>query len=134
MGRMKKRTGKYRGTRSQGKGNIKNRGSRSCKGGRGQAGYGKHRKSWVVKYDKDHFGKMGFTRERKEMPVMNLYEIDNMIKNGKIKQEDGKYSYTFKGKLLGAGFISSPVSIKAVCWSKKAEEKIKKVSGEILNI
>lgn len=129
--RDKKRTGKYRGSRSQGKGNVKNRGRRSSKGGRGQAGYKKHRKTWIVKYDKDHYGKGGFHRNKREIPVLNLYELDRMIVNNQIKKDGEKYSYSFKGKILGCGFVNYPISVKALSWSKKAEEKIKKLGGEI---
>lgn len=134
MVRDKKRTGSYRGRRSQGSGNVKNRGRRSSKGGRGQSGLKKHCKSWVIKYDKDHFGSRGFKREKKEVPVLNLYEIENMIKNGKIKKEGDRYDYSFKGKILGTGLLNYPVSLKALKWSRKAEEKIKKASGEISSL
>lgn len=134
MVRDKKRTGKYRGKRSQGKGNVKNRGRRSSKGGRGQAGYKKHRKSWIVKYDKDHYGAHGFNRKKKEIPVMNLYELERMVIKGEIKKDGEKYPYSFKGKVLGCGNLNYPVFLKALSWSKKAEEKIKKVAGEISSI
>lgn len=134
MVRDKKRTGSYRGRRRQGKGNVKNRGRRSSKGGRGQAGYKKHRKSWIVKYDKKHYGVKGFNRRKTSIPVINLYEIERMIVRGELKKGKEKYEYSFKGKVLGSGFINYPLSIKAISWSKKAEEKIKKLSGEISTI
>ena len=65
---------------------------------------------------------------------LNLYEIENLIKKGQIEKKEGKYTYEFNGKILGTGEISIPVAIKALSWSKKAEEKVKKVGGEILAI
>lgn len=132
--RKKRRVGKYRGSRNCGKGNVKNRGKPSGKGGRGQAGLKKHRKTWVIKYDPDHFGRHGFTSLHKRGKELNLYEIENLIKKDELEKKEGKYTYEFNGKILGTGEISIPVTIKALSWSKRAEEKVKKVGGEILAI
>jgi len=132
MVRDKKRTGTYRGKRRQGKGNVKNRGRKSGHGGTGNAGLRKHKKSWVVKFDKDHYGRNGFKRSsRVVVPSINLYQLERMIINGEIKKVGEKYPFVFEGKILGSGYISYPISVKASSWSKKAEEKIKKVSGEL---
>lgn len=132
--RKKRGIGKFRGSRNCGKGNVKNRGKPSGKGGRGWAGLKKHRKTWIIKYDPDHFGRHGFVSKHKKVEELNLYEIENLIKKGQIEKKDGKYTYEFDGKILGTGEISLPVTIKALSWSKKAEEKVKKVGGEIRNI
>jgi len=131
MGRKKKQKGKYLGRRRFGKGNVKNKRGAGNRGGRGQSGLKDHKKSWVVKYDKDHFGRSGMTAKKNKIKVINLYEIENMIRKGKLKKEGEKYSYQFKGKIIGTGQLSSPVSLKALKWSKKTEEKVKKLGGEI---
>ncbi len=131
MVRDKKKTGKFRGTRSQGKGNVKNRSGSGGRGGCGKSGRKKQKKSWVTKYEPDYFGKHGFSRIKKTDNAINLYEIERKIINGEISKKGEKYYYEFSGKILGSGFINYPVEIKAKSWSKKAQDKVKKLSGEI---
>ncbi|MFA5049701.1 MAG: uL15 family ribosomal protein [Candidatus Micrarchaeia archaeon] len=134
MVRDRKKTGKFRGTRSQGKGNVKNRSGSGGRGGCGKSGRKKQKKSWVTKYAPDYFGRHGFSRTKKIGPAINLYEIERKIITGEIKKKGEKYYYEFSGKILGSGFINYPIEIKAGSWSKKAQEKVKNLSGEITSI
>ncbi|MBU0586019.1 uL15 family ribosomal protein [Candidatus Micrarchaeota archaeon] len=136
MGRRKeKKTKKYRGHRSQGGGNVKNRRGSGNRGGFGGAGLNKHRKTWTVKFDPDHFGKHGFSNPTKtEVDVLNLFEIENMVKAGKLENKEGKFILKFEGKILGTGNITVPVSVSAHAWSKKAEDKIKQSGGQLERI
>ncbi len=132
MKRKRRKCGKLRGKRRHGHGNIKNRRGAGNRGGRGNAGLHKHKYTYTVVYAKDHFGKHGFVNPtRKELPTLNLYEIEAMIEKGQLAQQEGKYVFEFNGKILGCGTISSPVLVRARAWSKKAEEKIKAAGGEI---
>lgn len=133
--RKERRIKSKRGTRRCGYGNVKNRRGAGCKGGVGGAGLSKHKFTWVTKNDPGHFGVPGFSRRNaEEAPAINLYEINSMIEKGEIKASGEKYSFEFKGKVLGTGSIRHPVSLKARSWSKKAEEKIKKAGGEIAEL
>ncbi|MBN2478200.1 50S ribosomal protein L15 [Candidatus Micrarchaeota archaeon] len=129
--RTPKKIGKYRGTRSCGKGNVKNKRGAGNRGGRGMAGLKKHKRTWMVRYDPDHFGASGFKRDKTHINTVNLYEIENMIAGEKLKKEGEKFIFEFKGKILGTGVLTKPVNIKADKWTKKAEEKIKKIGGDI---
>lgn len=133
MTRKEKKTKKYRGSRSHGGGNAKNRRGSGNRGGFGNAGLNKHKKTWTFKYAKDYFGKRGFTNPNKqEIDTINLYEIENKIKNNEIpKDESGIYLFSFKGKILGSGELSYPVKISALSWSKKVEEKVKAAGGSL---
>ncbi len=130
-------------TKRLGAGRTHGRGNKKCgrgggtRGGRGMAGSGKHKYTYIVVYEgKDYFGRSGFVRHvsKKKIPVSNLYEIDSKATKGKLEKKEGKLYYEFKGKILGAGVISAPVAIKALSWSKKAEEKIKAAGGDISKI
>lgn len=130
--RKEKRAKKYRGHRTHGAGNVKNRRGSGNRGGVGGAGLNKHRKTWMVKFDPRHFGNYGFVNPVKRgVQTMNVFEIDNLARKGGLEKKDGKLSLSFGGKILGAGEISVPVSVKAGGWSKKAEDKIKKAGGSI---
>ncbi len=132
-GRQKKN---YLGTRSFGRGDTKNRRGSGNRGGRGKAGICKHKWTWAAKYAKDYYGKHGFVRpvKKKKLPVVHLYELNMKAARKELEEKEGKFFFRFQGKVLGTGMLSFPVSVKAVQWSKKAEEKIKAAGGEIVKV
>ncbi|VVB97977.1 50S ribosomal protein L15 [uncultured archaeon] len=133
--RKEKRVKKYRGHRTHGGGNIKNRRGSGNRGGVGHAGLNKQKKTWTVKFAPNYFGNSGFVNPNREEPAtMNVFEIENMARKGTLENKAGKLSLTFEGKVLGAGDITVPVSVKAGSWSKKAEDKIKQAGGSIEKI
>ena len=58
--RRAKKIRKKRGSRTCGYGITKKHRGAGSRGGRGKAGLLKHKKTWMIKYDPDHFGKKGF--------------------------------------------------------------------------
>ncbi len=132
MSRKPRKCGKRRGKRRHGHGNIKNRRGAGNRGGRGNAGLNKQHFTYITAHNKEYFGKKGFNNPTKKVvPTINLFEIENMVKANKLEQKDGKYVFEFKGKVLGCGTLSAPVEIKALAWSKSAEDKIKTAGGSI---
>jgi large subunit ribosomal protein L15 len=135
MKRKKKKVGKWRGLRTHGAGNVKNRRGSGNRGGRGNAGYCKHKFTWVTRYKPDYFGKHGFVPpRRKDVETINLFEINRKALFNELEKRDEKFYFEFKGKVLGTGELSVPVVIKALEWSKKAEEKVKKCGGELIKM
>lgn len=131
--RKDKRTKKYRGLLTHGHGNVKNRRGSGNRGGVGHAGLNKHKKTWMVKYAPNYFGNRGFVNQlRKEVKVINIFEIENMAKKGMLEKKGGAFSFRFDGKILGSGDITVPVNIEALGWSKKAEEKVKGAGGSMI--
>lgn len=131
--RKTRRKRKFLGTRHCGRGNKKKGRGSGTKGGAGMAGSGKHKFTYITAYAPDYFGKEGFVRHsiRKEAPVANLYEIENLISKGLLEKKNDKYLFEFKGKILASGEIRSPVVIKAYSWSKRTEDKVKAAGGEL---
>jgi len=130
--RKEKRTKKYRGLRTHGAGNIKNRRGSGNRGGVGHAGLNKHKKTWMVKFAPDYFGNHGFVNPvREEVCVLNVFELDNMARRGALEKKGSAFAYSFEGKILGSGALSVPISVRAFGWSKKAEDKIKKAGGSV---
>ncbi|MFA6214021.1 MAG: uL15m family ribosomal protein [Candidatus Micrarchaeia archaeon] len=132
--RKGKRNRKFNGTRNHGKGNAKNRRGKGGKGGWGRAGMSKHRFTYVTRYERHfmrHGGRMGFSNQnaREELPVINLYEIDQLARNGKVEAREGKLTFDFEGKVLGTGSITVPVVVRAISFSEKAKEKLKACGG-----
>ena len=135
MKRQQKQKKKYLGRRSFGGGNAKNRRGSGNRGGRGNAGLHKHMYSWTTKYAPEWFGKHGFVNySKKDIPVVQLYEINRQALLNKLEKKENKFYFEFKGKVLGTGNVNVPLSVKAMSWSKNAEEKIKKQGGEIAKI
>jgi len=107
------------------------------RGGRGAAGLHKHKWSYTVKYEPDHFGKDGFRRPKKGRSI-NLRELEKMLpallEKG-LAQKEGdvvkinlkKLGYT---KVLGAGGVSTPMVIEAEAFSEMAIKKLEAVGGK----
>lgn len=119
----------FLGRRRFGRGNVKNRRGAGNRGGRGKAGKMKHKFTWFIKYAPEEIYSKGFFREKRRRQVINLFEIQNMVEKGELKQEGGAYVLEFKGKVLGSGTLSCPVNVRALAFTKKAEEAIRKSGG-----
>lgn len=142
--RREKKTRKLRGSRYMGYGKTQHRG-KGQKGGAGKAGLHKHKWSYVLKYDKDYFGRRGFKppkSEKDEDITINLWRIemlvDKLCSEGKIQEENGKITIDVTSfgynKVLGGGKITKPLIIKAPKFTKKALEKIEKAGGKAIKI
>ena len=137
VNRKGKRNRKFNGTRNHGKGNAKNRRGKGGKGGWGRAGTGKHRFTYDAVYERHWMkngGRYGFANQnaRAELPVINLYEIDQLARAGKVEKQEGKLTFDFDGKVLGTGAITMPIVVRALAFSEKAKEKLKACGGSAM--
>jgi len=133
-----RKTRKKRGSRTQGWGRV---GQHRRTGSKGRRNPGRHKALWsyMIKYEPEYYGKIGFTSPKslkQEVNVINVGALEAIAE--KLHLEEGKdksvidlesLGYT---KLLGAGKITKPLVVKAVSCSKIAEEKIKKAGGQLL--
>lgn len=141
---MTKKSRKMRGTSTHGYGARKKHRGKGSKGGKGMAGTGKRgdqKKSFVLnKYGSSYFGKKGFVSLKKKGKAINL---DILIKKMPLFIEKGIAKKTANGieidlkkagynKLLGRGKVNEKLIIKVNSFSKKAQEKIKEVKGQII--
>lgn len=133
--RKAKRKTKMRGSRFHGFGNVKNKRGKGCRGGVGRAGLGKHKFSWVTRYNPDYLKNNGFVpRNPSEVRTMNIFELNNLAEHGGLEKKEGKFFFEFQGKLLGSGDLRHPIVLKALSWSKIAERKVKEAGGELSKI
>ncbi|MEN2974757.1 MAG: uL15 family ribosomal protein [Candidatus Caldarchaeales archaeon] len=132
---------KRRGSRTHGWGQIGQHRKTGAKGGRGESGKHKHKWTWVLRYDREYFGKHGFFRpNKKETNSMNLIQlstlIDKMEARNEVKKKDDKIIVDLKSigieKVTGGGRVSRPLIVIVERWTEKAEEKIKEAGGEIV--
>ncbi|CUU05188.1 MAG: uL15m family ribosomal protein [Candidatus Aenigmatarchaeota archaeon] len=130
--RKEKKHRKFRGKRTYHGSHKKARGGGS-RGGRGKAGLHKHKWSYVVKYEPDHFGKVGFKPPKsKKIKSINLSELDKIAKEknlDKINVVELGYE-----KVLGSGKLSKPLIIEAKFFSKKAIKRIEEAGGKAVKI
>jgi large subunit ribosomal protein L15 len=131
--RKKKKVRKMRGTRSYGYGSHKKHRGGGSRGGRGKAGMHKHKWSYTVKYEPDHFGKRGFKRPKavaKKLKTIGLRGLEKLAaESGKKKIDLTTLGYD---KLLGSGRISTGLEVTAKSFSKKAAEKIEAAGGKVI--
>jgi large subunit ribosomal protein L15 len=133
-----RKTRKKRGSRTQGWGRV---GQHRRTGSKGRRNPGRHKALWsyVIKYEPNYFGKVGFTSPKslkKEVNVINIGTLDRIAEKFSTEKEKDKSFIDLEGlgytKLLGTGRITKPVVVKVASCSKTAAEKIKKAGGRIL--
>lgn len=118
---MSKNTQKFRGSKTHGRGSKKKGRGKGNRGGKGMAGSNKHRFQ-----GRDYFGKHGFTHPNPTAEkVINIQDLPD-----KKEIDLTKDGYD---KLLGKGQIKIPIKITVKKVSKKAQEKIEKAGGTIVN-
>lgn len=139
--RREKRHRKFRGRRTYHGSHKKWRGGGS-RGGRGAAGLHKHKWSWIVKYDKDHFGRFVNKRFNPRVKAVNVDFLDKKAETflkQKIAEKDGdaikinvlKLGY---GKVLGGGKVTHALIVESKLFSKTAEEKLVKAGGKAVKV
>lgn len=141
--RARKKVRKLRGrTRSMSWGRIGQHRKTGKKGGRGAAGMGKHKKSWMLKYAPDWFGTRGFRNptSRGELNTIDLEGLDriaaDLAAKGQAKVEGGLIVIDLKAlgyeKLLGRGRLTSKVKVIVPMVSEKAVQKVKEAGGLVV--
>ncbi len=145
MIRRRRKVTKQRGSRTHGWGAGKKHRGAGHRGGRGKAGSGKRgqqKKSYYLSKGIKALGKSGIRNKLKPVTLnaINVQDIslrlEKWIVEGKIKKTNNVFQVDLTAlgydKLLGAGKISRPVEIKVNSFSKKAEDKILKAGGKII--
>lgn len=134
-----RKTRKFRGSRTHGWGQIGQHRASGHKGGLGQSGLHKHLYSTLLKFDPDHFG-----HDSTHPPHPNIIkkwasvrDLDDLFaKYGKLEGNRKLIDLTSLGydKLLGGGQVKNAYLVKVEQYTASAEDKIKKVGGEVLVI
>jgi len=132
----RKKNSRQRGTHSHGWGAKKKHRGAGNRGGRGMAGTGKRadqkKPTILKKYGSSYFGKTGFKRPQKtniKQKIINfsdLHKLEAKVKDNTLNLT--KLGYT---KLLSEG-IPPKLKIIISSFSKKAQEKLQNVGGEII--
>jgi large subunit ribosomal protein L15 len=125
----RKKTKKFRGSMTHGRGKKGGRGA-GLRGGRGNAGLHKHRFMHLLKYMPEHLGTHGFKRPQemiKKDIAINVGQLEERFPGKKTidLQQEG---YT---KLLGGGKVTSKIEVTVRTATPKAIEKVEAAQGKI---
>ena len=122
---------RYRGMRTHGYGQIGQHRHSGKQGGHGNAGLHKHKWSWLILNDPDHFGRDPFRPPSyyvRPSKWVNVGELDGLAKGSKSLD----LTSLGVGKLLGSGVVGAAYEIKVASFTKKAQAKIEAAGGKIL--
>ena len=121
---------RYRGMRTHGYGQVGQHRHSGKQGGHGNAGLHKHKWSWLVLNDPDHFGRDPFRPPGYDRPSswVNVGDLDGLAKGGKSLD----LSALGFGRLLGSGRVSGAYEVRVGSFTKKAQDKIEAAGGKIL--
>lgn len=99
-------------------------------GGHGNAGLHKHKWSWLILNDPDHFGRDPFRPPGHVKPSkwMNVGDLAQMAKGAK----DLDLASVGVQKLLGSGSVDVPYIVKVDSFTKRAQAKIEAAGGKIV--
>ena len=140
----RRKSSRYRGTHTHGRGFKKKARGSGHRGGFGMSGTGKRgdqKKTLILNlYGNDYFGKsktLRAGRKISKLDSMNVGHISEhisaLVKQGIAKDNKGTYDINISEyKLLGEGEIKIKAKITAGTASKQAVEKVKKAGGEVI--
>ncbi|HID17524.1 TPA: 50S ribosomal protein L15 [Candidatus Bathyarchaeota archaeon] len=139
MARRLRKSRRMRGSRTHGWGVSGQHRKGGMKGGRGRAGWCKHKWTYTVKYALNEVGKRGFRRPAgkggtKAINVGGLEELLEGLRKQPREGEKIKVDLTELGyeKLLGGGSIKKPVEVKVKGCSKLARKKVEEAGGNVV--
>jgi large subunit ribosomal protein L15 len=131
MPTRKRKGRRYRGMRTHGYGQIGQHRHSGKQGGHGNAGLHKHKWSWLIINDPDHFGRDPFrppSYYTHPTAWINVGQLDSFAKGAK------SLDLTAMGvqKLLGSGSVTGAYDVKVASSTKKAQAKIEAAGGKVL--
>lgn len=131
--RIRSRKRKHLGNRTFGAGNTKNRRGKGNRGGKGRAGYHKHKWLHTIKFEgtnKRARGAHGFYNPaHKCHAALSLGQLSKKLSSFP-KDDAGVYQIVLPGaKVLSGGSLQVKAHVKARGFSEKARQKIEEAGG-----
>ncbi|MCJ7816720.1 MAG: uL15 family ribosomal protein [Candidatus Aenigmarchaeota archaeon] len=124
----RKKVIKMRGSKTHGYGSKKKHRGSGSRGGKGQAGQFKHKKTFFKRWGKakqPRFKSLEQRNIRAKEKTINLGDLVKLTDKSEIDAAEFGY-----GKVLSEGVLEKPVTIKAKKFSERAKEKIEKAGGK----
>jgi large subunit ribosomal protein L15 len=126
---------RLRGSRTHGYGQVGQHRHSGQQGGHGNAGLHKHKWSWMIKYDPDHFGRddfvpPGYPTVERWVNVGDLDDLGLAESTGPIEVDLTSLGFQ---KLLGSGTVGHAYNVKIPSFTKRAQSKLEEAGGKILS-
>ena len=127
---------KQRGSRTHGYGQIGQHRHSGQQGGHGNAGLHKHKWSWLILNDPDHFGRDPFRPPsyHKVSKWANVGDLGSFAVDGQSKGGPVSVDLEALGveKLLGSGDVTRAFNVKVSSYTERAKQKLEEAGGKIL--
>src|SRR3989338_857016 len=125
--RIKSRKRKHLGNRTYGGGNTKNRRGKGNKGGKGRAGFHKHKWLQTIVRGEHKNRKYGFHSTSKQSDTVTLEQLNRMIATA---APESKEIVLKNSRIVAKGTISAAMTIKAAGFSEEARKAIEAAGGK----
>ncbi len=138
---QKEKTRKKRGSRTYGYSQLGQHIGGGQRGGHGNAGLCKHKRTHTMKYAPERLRKYGFKPPRRtEIGAINVEKLDaqihRLLDNKQVRKAKNRITVHLNrlghDKLLGKGRVTHPFIVRAESCSKSGAEKIEKAGGKTL--
>jgi large subunit ribosomal protein L15 len=129
--RRRKKVRKQRGLRWHGWGAKKKHRGSGSRGGSGLSGIYAHHRTYLYRWDPEHYGKKGFSRPQslvRKPKTINIHNLEKIARQRNTKEIDlQQLGYD---KLLGTGKATMPLRVKGVA-SESAKKKLVAAGGSV---
>lgn len=122
---------RFRGSRTNGYGQIGQHRHSGSQGGHGNAGLHKHKWSWLIQNDPDHFGRDPFRPPSYYQKASRWLNVGELARVAKGSTSVDLTSMGI-GKLLGTGKVDAAYQVKVASFTKGAQAKIEAAGGKML--
>jgi large subunit ribosomal protein L15 len=128
MPQKRKKSEKMRGSKTNGYGSKKKHRGGGSKGGKGNAGATKHKKTFFKRWGKHKEPRFKSLEHRGIRTMEKAINIGDLVKlSDKSEIDAAHFGY---GKVLSEGFLDRAVTIKAKSFSERAKAKIEAAGGK----
>ena len=131
---------RLRGSRTHGYGQVGQHRHSGKQGGHGAAGLHKHKWSWLLINERDHYGRdplqvPGAKRAAKAFRWLNVGDLESIgVKDGASSgATDLDLSSMGITKLLGSGTVTRAFNVKVESFTKSAKSKLEGAGGKIIS-
>jgi large subunit ribosomal protein L15 len=128
MPAKRKKIVRMRGSKTHGYGSKKKHRGSGSRGGKGQAGQFKHKKTFFKRWGKAKQPRFKSLEEKNVRLKERAINIGDLVKlTDKSEIDASEFGY---GKVLSEGALDRAVTVKAKKFSERAKEKIEKAGGK----
>ncbi|MDA4122075.1 MAG: 50S ribosomal protein L15 [Thaumarchaeota archaeon] len=131
---------KLRGSRTHGYGQVGQHRHSGKQGGHGAAGLHKHKWSWMLINEPDHYGRdpLQVPNARKTAKLfkwLNIGDLETVATPGKAPAGPVEIDLSALGvqKLLGSGSVTRAFNVKVQSFTEKAKIKLEEAGGKIIS-